>query len=254
LPDPDRPAPLAAPLTLFEYDIMGRTVSTTDALDRETTYLYDATGRLIEQTDARGTTKYDYDRLDRVIRTSEAGPLCPVLPALCVGWCMLWNAVASLASDSDFILPEMKVPPGEWLIRVDKTGHEPTLRIQLRANGQLEVFRGREATAEWRQVYAATVPDHDLREAYEAARTLVRNLRLQDRSRPVSVRDDSSACKVTLATARSASQISFKPDEQIRDKLLTNDLTQLFVVLRRNLPKGRGVGLNLPQYWPSLDR
>ncbi|NEQ48277.1 MAG: hypothetical protein F6K00_33980 [Leptolyngbya sp. SIOISBB] len=63
--DPDGAAgPLTSPVTAQTYDNMGRLIATTDAIGRQTQYVYDARGRLTVTILPDGTeqvTRYDFD-------------------------------------------------------------------------------------------------------------------------------------------------------------------------------------------------
>lgn len=69
-PDPDGAGALAAPMTTYAYDHLGRLTTTTDSLHGATAYAYDANGNLTSLTDSvSNTTTYAYDTLNRM--TSE---------------------------------------------------------------------------------------------------------------------------------------------------------------------------------------
>ncbi|MFP4395115.1 MAG: PKD domain-containing protein, partial [Anaerolineales bacterium] len=65
-------AEMAIP-TRYEYDVLGRRITTTNALSGTTVTHYDALGRRSETIDAEGhVTQYDYDAAGRLIATTNA--------------------------------------------------------------------------------------------------------------------------------------------------------------------------------------
>ena len=70
--DPDGAGPLNSPTTTFAYDAQGNLVATTDALQNQQSFQYDALHRVTQATDQRGqSVVYQYDDSGNVISVTD---------------------------------------------------------------------------------------------------------------------------------------------------------------------------------------
>ncbi|WP_186767770.1 choice-of-anchor D domain-containing protein [Blastopirellula retiformator] len=75
LPDPDGAVVTLQSLSeTTTYDVMGRIASITDIYGVTTSYTYDHEGNLLTETTPLGTTTYEYDELNRLVKETSADP------------------------------------------------------------------------------------------------------------------------------------------------------------------------------------
>jgi hypothetical protein len=132
--------------------------------------------------------------------------------------------------------------PSAWTITLADVGHEGgRYKLELRGDGTLQVVSARRTTAgQPPEVYYSTrVSEADLKEAYSATETLIRQLKLNDLAYSDVGRDDDRADQISIKTNNRSITIWFRGAEQERDKNLTDNLNRLKTILNRHMPKSR---------------
>jgi hypothetical protein len=152
------------------------------------------------------------------------------------------------------LMRDLNLTDVDWRIRIERTGHEFTLRVELGSNGKITVLRGDpmgNQDGKWNAKYAGEVPKVDCDEARMSATKLLRRFTAVDRARNDIGRDVDGSYSVTVATRNGIRQAWFLTAEQRRDSQLTDDLRDLITVMQRTLPEGTGIVR--PRYSKELD-